>query len=193
MGTQPGGYGEDEDVPDSAILQKELLWGEYLELLAQSRHVETVRTNAMNLVLVMASALAALITFDRAIDLTDLFPSLIIAVVGLFSSVFSLAYLARYDKNKRRAARVRTELDRRFFANGNLGLGLADLRAEADLATPRSERSERTTRIYHRVLAAAERTTGTTHMFWVAMPMFVALLGGVLTVLSLVGVSAVAG
>ena len=191
MEAQPGTYGEDENVPDGAKLQKELLWGDYLELLTQSRHVESVRSNAVNLVLVMTSALAALITFDKTINLTDLLPSLIIAVVGLFSTTFSLAYLERYEKNKRRAAVVRTELDRRFFAHGRLGSGLAELRERADLATP-SRSDERTGRIYYRVLAAAKKTTGTTHLFWVVMPMFVSLIGIVLTVLSIVGVSAAA-
>ena len=39
-------YSQDAKVPDGVILQKELLWGDYLELLTQSRHVETVRTIA---------------------------------------------------------------------------------------------------------------------------------------------------
>jgi hypothetical protein len=190
MGIQPGDSGEHEVVSDSVKMQKELLWGDYLELLNQSRHVEMVRVNAINLVLVLTAALAALITFDKEIDLTDLPPSLIITATGLFSTLFSLAYLARYDKNKRRAALVRAELDRRFFAEQSLGSGMAALRDEADRSMPATHHSQRTARLYDLTLAAAKRTTGTTHFFWVLVPISVVLIGILLTILSIVGIEA---
>ena len=185
---QQGGSGQHDDVPESVQLQKELLWGDYLELLTQSRHIETVRVNAVNLVLVMTAALATLITFDRTIDTTDIVPSLIITSAGLLSTVFSVAYLERYDKNKRRASKIRDELDRRFFSPPYHGL--TELRATADKELPASQRSERTAHLYRWILRKSKYAVGSTHMFWVVVPMFVSLTGIVLTVLSLVGLPA---
>ena len=190
MATKPGDRDEHEVASESAKMQKDLLWGDYLELLNQSRHVEMVRINAVNLVLVLTAALAALITFDKKIDITDLPASLIITATGLFSTLFSLAYLARYDKNKRRATLVRSELDRRFFPDQSLGPGMTALRDQADRWMPPTRHSERTARLYHLTLAGAKKTTGTTHFFWVLVPISVVLIGFILTILSVIGVEA---
>ncbi len=187
MGIQSGDGGEHEVVLDSVNGQRELLWGDYVELLTQSRHVETVRINAVNLALVLTAALAALITFDKKINLLDLAPSLIIIATGLFSTLFSIAYLERYHKNKRRAAVVRAELDRRFFGDQSLGPGMTSLRDEAD-GMPAPHHGELSARLYYLTLAGAKKTAGTTHLFWVLVPISVLAIGILLTILSVVGV-----
>jgi hypothetical protein len=116
LGPQP----DDQGLSDLAKIQKDLLWGEYVELRTHARHAEMVRVNAVNFVLLLTSALVAVITLDKTIGHADLALCLIIAAIGFFSIGFSLLYLDRYTRHITTAIHVREELDRLFFAKEGL-------------------------------------------------------------------------
>jgi hypothetical protein len=174
---------DDQVLTDLQKVQKDLLWGEYTELRNQVRHVELVRTNAINFAMLLTSALIAVITLDRAIDRADLGLCLVITGVGLFSAVFSVLYLDRYVRNAARASYVRHELDRLFFSKEGLGLGLSSLRdaGEAEYLQHGNAFIDRVKRITFRGVGKVFHDS---HLFWIAMPTLILIAGILLTVIS---------
>lgn len=158
---------------DSARLQaqRELLWGMYTDIRAHARHAETLRANAVNLVLVVASALIAVITSDGHVDRDELPVSLVVALVGAIGLAFAASYTELYQRNRRRAERLRAVLDDRFFVAGDPAIGEV-------LAT--SDRHHQSTRLYRRT----RRLTGSTQRFWMVVPTIVIVAGAVLAIVA---------
>ena len=183
---EAGASGPQRDeghLSDLAKIQKDLLWGEYTELRNHTRHAETVRINAVNFVLLLTSALVAVVTLDKAINRADLALSVIITGIGLFSTGFSILYLDRYEKHRAEAMCVREELDRLFFGREGLSRSISALHTAADTrrATPAVTPAGRVKRKVIRLVTGVARDS---HLFWIIMPVFVSITGIALTIIS---------
>ena len=159
------------ELSDEAKVRKDLLWGMYSDLRTHARHAETLRSNVVNFMIVVASVLVAVIANDGQITAKDLPLSLAMVVVGLLGLAFAASYTELFERNRQRTVRIRTALDDEFFANGTT---IAALLEEAD-------RQHRSGRLYR----WGRRLTGSTQIFWSALPGLVMVSGLVLTVVAL--------
>jgi len=153
-----------DDVSDELKIQKDLLWGMYSDVRTHARHAETLRANTVNLVLLVASALTAVITSDGHVERHELPVCLVIVAVGLAGLAFAGSY-------RLRAERLRSVLDAWFFAS-----------AEQTIAhvLAASDGSHEASRVYR----WTRRLTGSTHRFWLVVPTLVIVGGALLTVIA---------
>jgi energy-converting hydrogenase Eha subunit A len=161
-----------EEVSEIRKIQRELLWGLYQELRNHARHSETQRATAINYALVIASALTIVILFDRQINRYDLTLSLLISFIGLLSALFSLLYTELYWRNRERASRLLERLDTLFFKDQAPNT-LSEI-------TNRADEIHRKTKIYF----WGRRIAGSTHLYWIGLPLVIGTIGIVLTILS---------
>jgi hypothetical protein len=156
--------------------QKDLLWGLHQEYLSQARHAEMLRTSSVSFMLVIASALITVITFDDKLNRFDLPLTIIVSFLGLITALFSGSYAELHFRNRERAKQVLTHLDSLFFAD-RAPATLAQLKAAADNA--------------HYRFRWIRKITGSTHLFWLVLPVLVFIVGVFLTYLALSDVSSV--
>ncbi|MFI5841281.1 hypothetical protein ACIA8K_16425 [Catenuloplanes sp. NPDC051500] len=145
---------------------RELLWGMYTDVRSHSRHAESLRSSAVNFVLVAASVLIAVVFSDQRVGAGDLPAGLAIVLVGGFGTAFAASYTELYHRNRRRAEVFRAALD---------GSGLVEELLRA------SDREHERTRLHR----WGRRATGSTHAFWLSLPALVALAGLILSGLAL--------
>jgi hypothetical protein len=162
-----------EDVTESEKIQKDLLWDFYQDARAHARHNETIRSNAINYMLLVASALIVVISLDREICGWDLAFAIILILIGLIGALFAASYAELYYRNRDRSERLRTALDTLFFQNQRALVTLAQIWE----ATERAKYS-------YRKLRVITRKAGSTHLFWIVLPLVAGLVGVVLTVLA---------
>jgi len=168
--------GNLEDEPsEREKLQKDLLWGYYLELRTQTRQIETTRATATNYALLVASALIAVISLDKEINRSDWPLCLVLLVVSFFTTVYSISYLDRYGRNKRRAGDVLAEIDARFFDDQQGTHRLSGLRDGAGATEGR----------YGPMMRRIGRMTLGTHVFWILVPGIIFLLSCLLLIQAL--------
>lgn len=160
------------DVSELEKVQKDLLWGTYLELRTHARHAETVRASAINYVVLVTAALITVISLDNKITRDDWPLCLTILFLGLFATIFAAAYIERYSRNRERAHGVRKYVDERFLSGR-----VAELCSEAD------EKS----RSKSRVLNWAKKVAISTHVFWLGLPAIILITGSILTFIALKG------
>ena len=165
---------EVENIPDIKKIQKDLLWGAYEESRTQARHSEDVRSTAINYVLVFTSALIILITLDKKIARDDLRLSLIVVFLGLFAALSSASYVERYSRNRLRANGFRNALDELFFNEKGVH-GLSAI----------SESADQQAAMENRPLKWAQKVSGSTHYFWLGIPVLVLVVGIFLTIAAL--------
>lgn len=156
-----------DDMSDKIKTQKELLWCMYSDIRAHARHAETLRSNAVNYVLVIASALVAVILSDRKVESTELPLCLAVALIGLFGLAFVASYTELYQRNRRRAERLRNLLDLHFFSDSDTTV--TEVLKDAD-------KSHEATRLYR----WSRRVTGSSHRFWMLLPVLVIAVGALL-------------
>ncbi|MFE9579527.1 hypothetical protein ACFYO1_24280 [Nocardia sp. NPDC006044] len=153
-----------DDMSDKAKAQKDLLWSLYADIRVHARHAEALRSNAVNYVLVIASALTAVVLADRRVERAELPLCLAVVLIGLFGLAFVASYTELYQRNRRRAERIRKLLDNRYFTGGDVSL--SKILHEADQV-------HETTRLYR----WSRRTTGSSHRFWLLLPVVVVVVG----------------
>jgi hypothetical protein len=160
----------DERLSDVEKVQKDLLWESYAELRTQARHVETLRTNAVSTVLVLTSALIAVITVDgKPIhDYWEL--CLSIAILGVLTTVFSILFLLRYEVCVQKAGKCLDELDRLFVTHRGYSINLRTIHKEVHEHHLEWREGFRT-RVLFRF--AFHRT----HAFWVLVPVVITAAG----------------
>jgi hypothetical protein len=191
-----------EDVTERKI-QKDLLWGLYQDVRTHARHNETIRSNAVNYMLLGASALIVVITYDRCINgVLDNVLAIILSLFGLIGIVFATSYAELYYRNRAKSGRLLQELDTLVFQDQE-SINLSDIFPEASRGAPEgTERSwlrrwfgrkAEADYEYERKLHLQEyeyrfkwtrRITGragSTHVFWILLPFVVFLIGIVLT------------
>ncbi|WP_155352973.1 hypothetical protein [Acrocarpospora macrocephala] len=149
--------------------QKDLLWGMYSDMRAHARHAETLRANAVNIVLVVASALVAVIAADGNLRRDELPVSLLVIFIGVIGLAFAAAYTELYQRNRRRAERFRAVLDERFF--------VADDPTITEVLNASDERHQATS--FYRW---TRRLTGSTQRFWLVVPALVIVTGTALVI-----------
>jgi hypothetical protein len=164
-----------EEVSEVKKIQQELLWGLYQEIRNHARHSEMQRSNAVNYALLIASALTTVILFDSKINRYDLPLSLLVSFIGLLSVLFSLSYTELYWRNRERASRLLEQLDTLFFKD----------QAAATLSqiTNRADEIHRKTKMYF----WGRKIAGSAHLYWIALPLVILIIGVVLTVLAWLG------
>jgi hypothetical protein len=123
-----------EDVTESEKIQKELMWDFYQDVRTHARHNETIRSNAINYMLLVASALIVVISLDREICGRDLAFAIILTLIGLIGALFAASYGELYYRNRDRSDRLRKELDTRFFQNQRAQTTLEQMWDETDRA-----------------------------------------------------------
>lgn len=160
-----------DELPDGTKIQKDLLWGMYTDLRTHARHAETLRSNVINVTIVVASVLIAVITNDGKIEHNDLLMCIAVVAVGLFGLVFAASYTELHERNRRRAVRFRDELNSQFFDATQQSV--RSLLEEVDAL-------HRKSKIYRRTRAL----TGSAQRFWLVLPAFVVVAGAVLAVVA---------
>jgi hypothetical protein len=159
------------ELSDETKVRKDLLWGMYTDVRAHARHAETLRSNVVNFMIVVASVLTAVIANDGQISRTDVPLCLVIVVVGLLGLAFAASYTELYERNRKRAMRIRTALDDEFLTSGGT---IASLLDEAD-QPHEAERLYRWSRQF----------TGSTQRFWFLLPGLIVAAGLLLTIVAL--------
>ncbi|AVT29586.1 hypothetical protein C6361_08870 [Plantactinospora sp. BC1] len=169
MKEEGGMAGELSDVTKT---QKDLLWGMYTDLRAHARHAETLRSNVVNFMIVVASVLIAVIANDGHVTRAELPLCLAIVLVGLLGLVFAASYTELHERNRQRAMMIRAVLDDKYFADDSSTI--AALLYEAD------KRHERA-----RLYRWTRGFTGSTQRFWFLMPSLILASGLLLTIVAL--------
>jgi hypothetical protein len=149
---------------------KRPLMGYAFEYRNHARHVETLRTSAVNFMLVVASALITVITYDNEIMCTILPLTIIVSLLGLITALFSASYAELHFRNLERAKQLLARLDSLFFED----------KAPATLAQLHA-----TARNAHYPFRRIRKITGSTHLFWLVLPVVIFVVGVFLTYLSL--------
>jgi hypothetical protein len=149
------------------------LWDFYQDIRTHARHNETIRSNAIDYMLLVASALVVVISFDRVITCRDLAFAIILILIGLIGALFAASYGELYYRNRDRSDRLREVLDNLFFQNQRAEITLAQIWDETERADYRLKK-----------LRVFTGEAGSTHVFWIALPLVAGLIGAVLTVLA---------
>lgn len=149
--------------------------GLYQGIRNHARHSEAQRSNAVNYALLITSALITMILFDRQINRYDLPLSILVSFIGFLSALFSLSYTELYWRNRERASRLLKQLDAVFFTD----------QAPATLfqITNSVDEIHRKTKIYF----LGRKIAGSTHLYWIALPLVIFIIGIVLTLFSWLG------
>lgn len=158
------------ELSDGAKVRKDLLWGMYTDVRAHARHAETLRSNVVNFMIVVASVLTAVIANDGHITRTDLPLCLVIVVVGLLGLAFAASYTELHERNRKRAMKIRAVLDEEFLSGGTI----ASLFGEAD-------RPHEAGRLYR----WGRQLAGSTQRFWYLLPGLIVVAGLLLTIVAL--------
>ena len=155
---------------EEAKVRKDLLWGMYTDVRAHARHAETLRSNVVNFMIVVASVLTAVIANDGHITRTDLPLCVVIIVVGLLGLTFAASYTELHERNRKRAMRIRATLDDEFLTSGTT---IASLLDEAD-------QQHEAGRLYR----WSRQLTGSTQRFWFLLPSLILAAGLLLTIVA---------
>jgi hypothetical protein len=195
-----------EDVTERKKIQKDLLWGLYQDVRTHARHNETIRSNAVNYMLLGASALIVVITYDRCINgVLDEVLAIILGLFGLIGMVFATSYAELYYRNRAKSGRLLQALDTLVFPDKK-PINLSDIFPEASTDAPEGTGRSWWRRWFGRKAEAdyeyesklhltdyeytfqwTRRITGkagSTHVFWILLPFVVFLIGIVLAVWS---------
>lgn len=172
----PDGCNEGESAADRTLedakARKDLLWGLYVDVRTHARHAETLRSNVVNFMIVVASVLIAVITNDGQVTRKDLPLCLVLALVGLLGLAFAASYTELYQRNRRRAVRIRRALDAEFLEAR--GPTTSSLLHEAD--------QEHAAGLLY---WWTRRLTGSTQRFWFILPALILLSGLSLSIAAL--------
>lgn len=144
--------------------QKDLLWGLYLDVRAHARHAEMLRSTAVNYILVITSALVALILSDGSIERAEFPLCSAVPVIGLFGLGFVASYTELYQRNRRRAEHLRGVIDDLFFSD-------ADTTLTSLLDT--ADQQHQATLLYR----WSRQITGSSHWFWMVLPLLIVVVG----------------
>jgi TctA family transporter len=85
------------------------------EYYARLQHYETQRSAVSNLLVIIAAAILAFVTYDKALTLADLLLTILLFVVGLFGAAFVAKYYERSARYFERIKSIRTKLDELLF------------------------------------------------------------------------------
>ncbi len=154
-----------DDVNEEISRSCDVLWKMYQEHCTQGRHHEVQRATVVSAIMAISAALIGIVTFDKSISATtDLPLTLMLVGFGAFGAGFSMKHYERFNLHMERARRHRDALDALLP-----GQPLRQLKLEADLAQGRKFPRLHKWRL---------------HYWWLALNLFVAVLGIALSVMA---------
>lgn len=142
----------------------ELLWRYLKENLEHSRHHETLRATATNIIVSVSGASFAIVAWDRCLNAGDLPLLAFLVILGGFGALFSAKQWERASFHNQRARTLRDEIDRSPVAPG-----FRELRHQADAVHNEQ----------HPWLSRREL-----HSFWIALHLSISALALVLATLA---------
>jgi hypothetical protein len=173
------------------------LWGLYQDVRTHARHNETIRSNAVNYLLLGASALIVVITYDTRIQgVLDIVLAIILSLFGLIGMVFAASYAELYYRHRAKSGRLLRELDDLFFQDQQ-SINLSDIFPSARETDADTTDTDTTDADYeyegklhefeykYKWARGITGKAGSTHVFWILLPFVVFLVGIVLTVWAL--------
>ena len=149
------------------------------EQYSQLRHYETQRSTVSNLLVIIAAAILAFVTFDKALTHADLPLTILLLVIGVFGAAFCLKYYERCTKYYHRIQTCRYRLDQHLFETTRL---LETVRTEADQEHAKE----------HPAFHGGKLSWVKVYRLWIIFHLFVALLGLILTTLAIFRIKAIA-
>jgi hypothetical protein len=93
---------------------RDMLWRLYQEHYTHIRHYESQRSTVTNLLIIIAAALLAFTTYDKAITRADTPLACMLFLIGLFGAAFSIKYHERASLHYQRILKYREKLDKLF-------------------------------------------------------------------------------
>lgn len=115
---------------DELSEQVDILLALYDHNASMGRHHQLLRERTTNIVLVLIGALIGFILYDKQVDSSDIYPSLLVASLGLFGAIWCRKYHERYAWYMHRGSEYRDKLDELFP-----DLGIVKLKEKADQET----------------------------------------------------------
>jgi len=150
---------------------KDTLWKLYQDHYTQVRHYETQRSTVTNLLLTIAAALLAFVTYDKALTRSDIPLTTLIFIIGLFGAAFSLKYHERSSFHYTRLLQYRDKLDELLSEPGILSRLREDAVKKHTAEFP--------------MLYKGKLHWWKVHRLWVFLHLLVSLFGLVLTILAI--------
>jgi hypothetical protein len=150
---------------------KDVLLELHKEHYAQIRHYETQRSTVSNLLVIIAAALLAFITFDKSLAWSDLPLTGMVTLVGLFGAAFCLKFYERATVNSYRVRGYRARLDAELFSS----CLVQPLIEEAN-----EKQQEKFPNLYEGTLEWVK-----VHRLWMVFHLLISILGLVLTFLAI--------
>lgn len=142
----------------------DILWGMYQEQCTQSRHHESQRATMTNLFIAVSAGLISLVTYDKAIDVTDLPLTIFLIPLGCFGALFSAKHYER--------ARLHVDRGREY-------------RAKLEEILPGTELSELMGRANkHHNAEFPKVHNWHLNWFWICLHLMIALLGVILSIVA---------
>lgn len=160
------------ETPKADSDRRKLLWDLSSERRNHGRHSENLRATVAALTMTASSALVAVVTYDRHVDVYDLPLTILVTFVGIIGAIFSATYTERYHRNRRRASELLKELD--AITNHGERSSTSVIEKLADEETWSKKRFSIIRRI------------SSSHWLWLLFPILVAILG---IALSAVGIA----
>ena len=148
---------------------KDVLLAFMHEYYSRLQQYEKQRSTVSNLLVIIAAAILAFVTFDKALTIADLPLTVLLFVIGLFGAAFCAKYYERSARYFDRLKAIREELDSKLF-DSHL---LTRLRDEAE-----QKHEADFPRLYGGKFSWVK-----IYRLWIIFHLFIALLGLILTVL----------
>jgi ABC-type multidrug transport system fused ATPase/permease subunit len=169
---------------DGSDALRDILWKMYEENITKGRHHETERATVTNLVIAVAAAVLALVTYDKAITLIDLPLTIFLIFLGVFGAAFSSKYYERYQLHMKRARVYRNALDKVLSSQaGNSKRFLKELKKAADEEHEKSfQPTSKGKTNWQRWMTFIHRRG--LYQLWITFHLLITLLGLVLSILS---------
>src|SRR5687767_2481496 len=94
---------------------KDVLLAFNREYYGRIQHYETQRSAVSNSLVIVAAAILAFVTFDRALTIADLGLTLLLFGIGVFGAAFCTKYHERVSRQSYRVKATRLKLDELLF------------------------------------------------------------------------------
>jgi hypothetical protein len=154
----------NEELSDRDKLRADAYMKLYQEHCTHGRHHELQRSAVVTAIIAVAAAVTGLVTYDRAINPSDLPLTVFLIAIGALGSAFAMKHYERFELHMKRARGYRGELDKMI---GNV-LDPVKTKADAD------QKKE------HGILVKVRL-----HYWWLSMGLAIAILGVVLSGIAL--------
>ena len=102
------------EIESELYTKSQVMLALYKEHSAWSRHQESQRSIVGNLIITISAILISVITYDKAINTTDLPSVLLIIILGIFGALFSYKYYERFIFHDNRIEEYKLKIEKLF-------------------------------------------------------------------------------